>query len=260
MSRFVVGVLGTSIMGQRIKRRIAASAANAVPVTTDARRVGLKRALIGSLLTCAFGMAAAAESAPLSTTPPLPVGDWNFRALLDGKPIGQHRFNVSGQGEDREVTSEATFAVKFLGVTAYRYHHQATERWRNGCLSGLASTTDDDGKASSVRAESQGDELTVQTSPVTQSHKGCVMTFAYWNPAIQARTRLLNVQTGQLETVQIQRVGAGSIEVRGKPVPATAYRITGPAQPIELWYSAQGDWIGLDSSVSGGRKLSYRLQ
>ena len=226
----------------------------------DALSLGMKHALIGSLMICAFGMSAAAEPAALSTMPPLPVGDWNFRALLDDKPIGQHRFNVSGQGEDREVTSEATFAVKFLGITAYRYHHQATERWRNGCLSRLASTTDDDGKASSVQAESQGDELTVQALPVAQSHKGCVMTFAYWNPAIQTRTRLLNVQTGQLEAVQIQRVGAGSIEVRGKPVPATAYRITGPAQPIDLWYSAQGDWIGLDSSVSGGRKLSYRLQ
>lgn len=196
----------------------------------------------------------------LAPVPQLPTGDWNFRALLDGKPIGQHRFSVNGQGDDREVTSEAKFSVKFLGITAYRYHHQATERWRGGCLSGLASTTDDDGKASSVRAEMRGDELTVQAPPATQSLKGCVMSFAYWNPTIQTRTRLLNVQTGQLETVQIQRVGAGSIEVRGKTVPANAYRITGAAQPIDLWYSAQGEWIGLDSSVSGGRKLSYRLQ
>jgi len=242
-------------------------------MTNGARRVaqgvGLKRALIGCLMTCAIGMSTAAEPVAVSSLPTLPslpslpslpTGDWNFRALLDGKPIGQHRFSVSGQGEDREVTSEARFSVKFLGITAYRYHHQATESWRGGCLSGLASTTDDDGKATSVRADYRGDELTVQGSPVTQSLKGCVMTFAYWNPAIQARTRLLNVQTGQLETVQIQRVGNGSIEVRGKTVPATGYRLTGPAQPIDLWYSAQGEWIGLDSSVGGGRKLSYRLQ
>ena len=28
-----------------------------------------------------------------------PAGDWNFRALLDGEPIGQHRFSVVAQGD-----------------------------------------------------------------------------------------------------------------------------------------------------------------
>lgn len=224
-----------------------------------ARGTGLKRVLFGGLMTCAINLSSAAEPVAAPALQPLPVGDWNFRALLDGKAIGQHRFTVNGQGDDREVTSEANFSVKFLGITAYRYHHQATEHWRGGCLSGLAASTDDDGKASSVRAEVRGDTFTVQASSGSQSLKGCVMSFAYWNPAILSRTRLLNVQTGQLETVQIQRVGTGSIEVRGKTVPATGYRISGPAQPIDLWYSAQEEWIGLDSSVSGGRKLSYRL-
>ena len=200
-----------------------------------------------------------------------PTGEWNFRALLDGKPIGQHRFSVTAYagtkvgaagtlGDERRVISEASFAVKFLGITAYRYRHKATEQWRGECLTALTATTDDDGKASSVRTEADGETLSVKTAAATQSLSGCVMTFAYWNPAIQTQTRLLNAQTGKAEVVQVNRVGSGSVEVRGQPVAATRFRITGPAEPIDVWYSAQGEWIGLDALVAGGRKLSYRLQ
>lgn len=186
-------------------------------------------------------LAAHAESA----TPP--TGDWNFVASLDGRPIGQHHFSVVGEGDQRTVVSQADFVVKVLGFTAYRYHHLATEQWRGDCLTSLQSKTDDDGKTHQVR-ESPSDD------------KGCVMSFAYWNPAIRTQTQLLNAQTGQLEKVTVQKVGEGSVEVRGKPVEATEFRITGPQHPIVVWYTAQGRWVGLDSIVAGGRKLSYRIQ
>ena len=216
-------------------------------------------ATVSAGLAALAGVHSAAAEAALP-----PTGEWNFRALLDGKPIGQHRFSVTlvsgAQGDERRVLSEASFAVKFLGITAYRYRHKATEQWRGECLTALSATTDDDGKASSVRTEADGDALTIKTASATQSLSGCVMTFAYWNPAIQTQTRLLNAQTGKAESVQVSRAGSGSVEVRGQPVAATRFRITGPAEPIDVWYSAQGEWVGLDSLVGGGRRLSYRLQ
>lgn len=192
-----------------------------------------------------FGVAAIAANAEALAAP---TGEWNFRALLDGTPIGQHRFSVTGEGEERKVVSEANFAVKFLGITAYRYQHKATEQWRDNCLTALNSTTVDDGKPESVRVAQNDAAL-----------RGCVMSFAYWNPAIQDQTRLLNAQNGKLEAVQVKRMGNGPIEVRGKPVEATEFRITGAANPITVWYSQRGEWVGLDSTVAGGRKLSYRL-
>lgn len=206
---------------------------------------GPRAGLLLGLSVCALG-ATALEPAPAAGST---IGEWNFSALLDGRPIGQHRFTVNTRGDTRQVTSEASFAVKFLGVTAYRYRHKATEQWRGGCLTSLVAETDDDGTTETVRA-AQNDALL----------QGCIMSFAYWNPAIQAQTRLLNAQTGKLETVQVRRGASASIEVRGKPVEATEFRISGPAQPISVWYTGQGEWIGLDSVVGGGRKLSYRLQ
>ena len=188
-----------------------------------------------------------------------PSRDWNFRVLLDGAPIGEHRFSVRTNGDEREVRSEASFSVKFLGFTAYHYRHQALERWRDGCLVALASTTDDDGTPLSVRLERRGNVRAVDDSPTTHPLDRCVMSFAYWNPAIQTQAQLLNAQSGKLEAVVIRPIGDGSIDVHGMVVAARGFRIAGAAQPIDVWYSAEGEWIGLDSIVAGKRKLSYRL-
>ena len=173
--------------------------------------------------------------------------EWNFRALLDDKPIGTHSFKLDARGDERTLYSEASFAVKFLGFTAYRYRHIATEHWRGDCLKELDATTNDGGKASEVHL-------------AADALKGCLMSFAYWNPVIQTQTRLLNAQSGQFEAVQVSRIGPGTLDVRGTPTTAMRWRITGPANPIDVWYSTQGEWIGLDSTVAGGRRQSYRLE
>lgn len=199
---------------------------------------------------------AACAAAPLAVH----ANDWNFSVFLDEKPIGEHRFSLAGPADARKVVSEAAFNVKLLGLTVYRYRHRAVESWRGDCLAGLDATTDDDGKASRVRAEAEGDGLAVVTDAGTQALKGCVMSFAYWNPAIQRQARLLNAQTGRSESVQVRAAGGGMLDVRGRRVAGTRWRIEGPAQPIDVWYSAEGEWLGLDSTVDGGRKLSYRLK
>jgi Family of unknown function (DUF6134) len=189
------------------------------------------------------------------------AGEWAFRVLLDDKPIGEHRFTLSTQGEQRQLHSVASFDVKFLGFSAYRYRLDVTEQWQGDCLTGLSATTDDDGKRSKVRARSDGgNKLRIDGTGGEQSVEGCLMTFAYWNPALRTQTRLLDPQTGRLESVRIAVVGQETIALRGQPTPATRVRIDGPKQPIDIWYSEQGDWLALQSIVAGGRKLVYRRQ
>lgn len=194
------------------------------------------------------------------------AGHWNFRVLLDGKPIGVHRFtlwtdNEHGDGE-RRLRSEAHFEVRLLGLTVYRYRHEATERWRGDCLRGLDAETDDDGKRLDVRARRDGAALAVQSPQGDERLDGCVMSFAYWHPAMLKQARLLNAQTGRYEDVRVEALGEAMVESQGHRVAARHYRLHGPEQPIELWYAADGgDWLALESKVSGGRRtLSYRRE
>ena len=206
-----------------------------------------------------FAFAVAATSTPSAAADLPPVGDWSFRVLLDDTPIGQHRFSVKTEGAETRVTSEARFDVKVLGLTAYRYRHRASESWLGNCLTALAATTDDDGTTSEVRLVSSSDRQTIQSTSGAEVSEGCLMSFAYWHPAMRTQTRLLNAQTGKVEPVQVRRLGGGRIDVRGVAKSAVGFRVAGAAQPVDVWYSADGDWIGLDAIVAGGRRLSYRL-
>ena len=182
-----------------------------------------------------------------------------FKAFLDDKPIGEHRFTVVTDGNERQVTSEADFAVKFIGITAYHYHHRAHEQWSGDCLAALTSTTDDDGKPASVKLAKNGDANEITTNAGKKTEPGCLMTYAYWNPAMREQKRLLNPQTGKVDAVTVSRVANGHVAVDGKDVAATDWRIIGGESPVDVWISDQGDWVGLDSMVSNGKhKLTYR--
>jgi hypothetical protein len=185
---------------------------------------------------------------------------WDFRVLLDGRPIGHHRFALEGDGDSKVLRSSARFEVRWLFLSAYRYAHDATERWRGGCLESLSARTDDGGKRSEVRTAREGARLVVDGSRGRAAAEGCVMTFAYWNDGILRQPRLLNAQTGEYLPVSVETLGVEEIAVRGTPVAATRYRITGPEYPVDLWYAAGGDWVALASSVRGGRQLRYELQ
>lgn len=185
---------------------------------------------------------------------------WDFQVFLDDDPIGYHRFTLDEGRDGQAMRTEARFEVKVLFVTAYRYVHEASELWRGNCLARLEARTNDDGTRLFTEAVADGQRLTVSTVRGRAAIEGCVMSFAYWNPEILRQSQLLNVQTGEYQAVKIARIGDESIAVRGAQVAATRYRITGPKNPIDLWYSADSDWLALESTVSGGRRLRYRIK
>jgi hypothetical protein len=170
---------------------------------------------------------------------------WDFRVLLDDAEIGWHRFTLREDGAGRELRSEARFEVRFLAIPVYRYEHEATERWRDGCLRALDSRTDDDGERLAVEWRDPG--------------SSCLMSFAYWNPKILQAARLLNAQTGEVVPVDIQALGEETIQVRGAPVRAQRYRLKAPQLAIDIWLD-DGAWVALESTAKGGRRLRYELR
>ena len=223
-----------------------------------------RRARVGFGLVVLLAMTVLARVAAAASAPAPRSGEWDFEVSLDGKPIGEHRFRLEPDGDGSRLTSQARFDVKVLGLTVFRYRHQAVEQWRDGCLVSLVSSTDDDGKPGHVHFIAAGDGdigrgVRVASAPSTPV--GCVMSFAYWNPAMRMQTRLLNAQTGKFEDVHIACVADAPIMVHGEPVAARACRVAGASRPVDVWYAvADGAWIGLDAVVDGGRKLSYRLR
>jgi hypothetical protein len=202
---------------------------------------------------------ASASTAAGSAAPAAPDREWNFRVLLDDREVGWHRYVVRGDGESTEVHSRAQYDVRFLLVNAYRYRHQARERWRGACLDGLESRTETNGTVEEVAAVAQGDGLAVAGPTGDARLPGCVMSFAYWDPRILNASRLLNSQTGALLPVRIEARGTERIAVGDRSVPATRHRLSAPGLQIDLWY-ADDRWVALEAPTPGGRVLRYELR
>ena len=182
-----------------------------------------------------------------------------FQVYLDDEPIGEHSFRIASSGDTKRVSSRAAFDVDFLFINAYRYRHNSSEVFRDGCLQEIRATTDDNGKAYKVEGVADGGRLRIQDQDGADSVAGCVMTFAYWNPDFLEQPRLLNPQTGELEQVSVQRKGRDRIQVDdGRELPAERYALTTDELVIELWYNDDMGWVGLESDTGKGRRIIYR--
>ena len=218
---------------------------------------------LAPLLRIALGVLACAAVAPVVSSPS-PPAEWQFTVRLDGQPIGTHRFVLARADEGGTLMrSEARFDVKLLGLSLYRYRHESTERWSDGCLASIDARTDDNGRRLELRGQARGERFELQLRGDAGSPPpvagGCLMSFAYWNPQLAAQTRLLDPGSGRVEPVAIgvpPRVAA-DLDAAGGAL--RGLRIGGLTQPIDVWYA--GDrWVGLDTTVDGGRRLSYRLR
>jgi hypothetical protein len=186
------------------------------------------------------------------------AGAWNFRVLLDGRDIGRHRYELTHRDDGLELRSEARFDVRLLFISAYRYQHEAVERWADGCLRSLQSETITNGERVAVTARGSGGDLTVERPSGRDVHRGCVQSFAYWDRRIFDARALLNSQTGELMPVQVVRLGEETVTVHGQDLRAERHRIRGSGLEIDLWYAGE-QWVALEALTQGGRRLRYEL-
>ena len=204
--------------------------------------------LVAALFLLAFP-AAGASTADLR--------EWKFRVLLNDDEIGFHNFRLESSNGLTYLDSQASFDVRVLFFTAYRYRHSNRETWSGSCLESIESDTNANGKPVKVTGQREADGFVVEAMGEAAQLDDCVMSFAYWNPNILQRSRLLNAQTGEYLDVDIQPQPDETLVFRGAETLASRYRISGRDLRIDLWYSAENEWLALESLAKGGRIIRY---
>ncbi len=186
--------------------------------------------------------------------------EWRFRVLVDGRPVGTHVYDVDARSGGDDVHSKADFDVRVLLYHAYHYSHEAREQWQGNCLQSLDSHTDDNGILQAVDGTREGAQFAVTATGGNAQLPACVMSFAYWNPAILAQKKLLDGQTGEYLDVRVETLGAETIPVRGIPTVVQRYALDTAKFRIDLWYTADGRWVQLESRTDSGRLVRYLIQ
>lgn len=187
------------------------------------------------------------------------IGYWDFDVYLNDKKVGKHQFKVSEIAALRTVQSEASFDYKILFFSAYRYQHSAAERWSGNCLAEFNASTNANGKRMQVSGQLAGAGFLVKRNGTADELPECVMTFAYWNRDFLKETQLLNPQTGEYLDVRVEEVGDEMLEVRGRAVAATRFKLTANEVDLTLWYSSDNEWLALESVAKGGQIIRYEL-
>jgi hypothetical protein len=205
-----------------------------------------------TLLAAAFLLLLIANSAA--------AREWHFDVSLDGLPIGTHDISLQENGEARSAVSNMRFRVSLLGFTAGSYEQHEEESWKGDCLTWIDTRTVEKGAVTTVSGRLEGGNFVIDGAGAQQQLPACVMSFAYWHPRVLKQPSLINVQTGASTPITVHALGKDAYTVRGASVDATRYRIETARNRIDVWYSPDGEWIGLRSTSQQGHVLAYKLK
>jgi len=216
----------------------------------------MKQGIICALLVGLLGYVAAT---PILANEEGAIARWDFDVYLNEKRVGKHTYEVIEEGGGQRVRSEANFKYRILFIPAYRYEHTNSERWADNCLVRFDANTNDNGERIQISGEKSGAGFTVDNGVSPVELPRCVMSFAYWNPDFLEERQLLNPQTGEYVDVSVEQVAEEILEVRGKSVLARRFRLTAYEVDLTLWYSADNQWLALESIAKGGHVIRYEL-
>jgi hypothetical protein len=176
---------------------------------------------------------------------------------LNEKKIGYHRVTIKPEESQKIVETESSFNVKILMLSVYQYRHTAREVWRDNCLAKILTRTDDNGKKLFVNGERQRNQFEVESTDGIRTIRGCVKSFAYWNPELLEAEYLLNSQNGNYHAVKVIRKGKDAIQLGDKAFLSYHIQIVSEKFTIDLWYSSKNEWLALSTTTERGEKLRY---
>jgi hypothetical protein len=162
---------------------------------------------------------------------------------VEDKPAGEYHMSITRQDDGSvAMTGQADIHFTAYLIKKYTYAYRGTEVWKGGRLLRLDSTCNDDGKKYSVNAVSDGAALRIRVNGQERVTRGEVWVTSYWSlPAADQRNRavpLLDADTGRDINATLNYVDGVKVNVEGKPVDVSHWRLTGGVQ-VELFYDNQ---------------------
>lgn len=212
--------------------------------------------LILAMLLLATGStaASAAEDFPYGSS-------LSFTAVRNGQTIGHHSLTFQKNGAQLTVSTAIDLAVKFMGVTAYRYTHRAQEVWTGDTFQGLTAQTDDDGKKHAIQIRRDGAALIIERNAeaVRTTLPPQLLPSTHWNVRQVRQSALVNTQTGTEARVQVSVLGRETIRTASSSIDATRYRYTGDLV-MDQWFDDAGRWVKTSFTASDGSTVEYVLK
>lgn len=207
---------------------------------------GLHRRLLLGCGAFAGACALGGIDRPLFAAVPVPpAGTTRFRMLWKGKEIGHHTLEIARPGPGTcRIATTVDVTVKSGPLTLYRFRHHCEEQWRNRRLASLRSTTDDDGRQTSLLGHRNDAGIAVLTADGPQQVPGDILTStSQWSRHFHRQRHVLDTRKGQLVSIVGKPAGTPMIALRGRQTVVDAFDVQGPTLGGTLFY-LQEQWVG----------------
>ena len=181
-----------------------------------------------------------------------------FAIMRNGEQIGTHVIEVNRSGKEISVAITTDLTVKVLFVTAYRLQLTASERWVNGRLVALSSTSNNNGTRHFVSAEANGSGLEVKVDGKSIFIDPNIMPNSFWNPDLLGRPIMLDAQDGQVMAVSVRDGGEEELTINNKVVKAHRYTINSRYSQ-DVWYDDKARLVQAKLVARDGSVIMYRL-
>jgi hypothetical protein len=206
-------------------------------------------------LVSAVMAAACLTGAALAT--PSEAGRTEFEVLRNGQPFGRHTVVVSGTEASLRAQSRVALRATAGPLTVFRLEQTCSETWTNGVLVGLSCSTLKDGRRTQVRAERQDNRLVVRGAEGEHVMPVTALPASWWTRPPEG-AMLINTETGEPMRVRVTHMGREGFQVGGRRIQADRVRVQGDTMNGDLWYDAEGRWVGC-TFTARGQRIQYRL-
>jgi hypothetical protein len=200
---------------------------------------------------------AAADELALASFPP--PGRLDYRVIRDGDDVGTQSVEFIRKDDMLTVRTNANIVVTLLGIPVYRFTHAAEEHWQNGQLVAFASQSNDDGEPRKVALKREGDRLRGTYNRRTVDLPATLIPASLWHPATVHQTVLLDPIKARDRQVAVADKGMETIKVKGQPVQAHHYAMTGQIVR-DIWYGPDGQVVQVQLPGKDGSKVQLVLR
>ncbi len=181
-----------------------------------------------------------------------------YAVMRNDDRIGTNTIDVESVGRQTTVQTVTHVEVKILFLTVYRFDQTETERWANGHLLAMNSTTDDNGAVHKTEASSSGDGIIVHGDGQEKRISATIIPINLWNTAVLAQDTALDPRDGSLVSVRVADQGEDSLFVQGRQTRTRHYLVTTTFSQ-DAWYDENHRLVKLQLKASDGSLIRYQL-
>ncbi len=209
----------------------------------------------------------------------LPYGpSLSFVAHRKGQRIGVHSVAFREEAGRQIVVTQIDFAVRLIGMVAYRYTHRCQEIWSGDKFQAVVTETNDNGERYAVQAQQENGALVVRRREpqsfiktsggdeaveqhwIHETHRRSILPSTHWNIAQVRQRELLNTQSGKITEVSVREVGRETVQTATGAPPATHYAYDGGID-MQQWFDDRSRWVkSTFKATTDGSTIEYILQ